>query len=112
VTSGAFGQVLLKHGVSNPAFRSLLGANRFFEFILGAFMSPTVLGGLALYALSAVGWLFVLARTELSFAYPFLSVGFVITTVFGWMAFGESISASRILGISLIMVGVVFVARS
>lgn len=54
----------------------------------------------------------VLSRVDVSAAYPFLSVGYIIAAVGGWLFFAEQISGQRMLGIALICVGVVFIARS
>jgi multidrug transporter EmrE-like cation transporter len=47
-----------------------------------------------------------------SIAYPMLSVGYIVTAVAAWYLFGENLSASRIAGIAVIIVGVALVARS
>ena len=71
-----------------------------------------VLGGLALYALGAILWLLVLARSDVSFAYPFVALGFIITMVLGWAILGESLGAARLIGTLLIVAGVSLVSSS
>jgi drug/metabolite transporter (DMT)-like permease len=112
VLIGAAGQIVLKLGVSSPAFGALLNEGKYPEFLVKTLLSPLVLAGLLLYAASTVIWLAVLARSDLSFAYPFISIGFVVTTLFGWLALGEAMSPGRLGGVALIIAGVVFVARS
>ena len=53
-----------------------------------------------------------LSRVDLSFAYPFLSVSYVLVLLTGYFWFGETINASQIGGVALICVGTFFVARS
>lgn len=74
--------------------------------------SPMILIGLALYGLSALVWLFVLARAPLSLAYPFVGLGFILTMASGAWILGESVSTGRIVGTLLIAAGCVLVARS
>ena len=74
--------------------------------------NPFVVGGLALYALGAVVWLAVLAKVDVSAAYPFVGLGFILTMVMGYWFFGEPLSTNRVLGTLLIVSGVVLVARS
>ena len=112
VMIGAAGQIVLKLGVSNPALAALLDSGKYPEFLLRTLLSPLVLAGLFLYAMSTVIWLAVLARSELSFAYPFISIGFVVTTLFGWLVLAESMSPGRLAGVALIIAGVLLVARS
>jgi len=53
-----------------------------------------------------------LSRVDLSFAYPFLSVSYVLVLLAGYFWFGEAVNAYRIIGITLICFGTLFVARS
>jgi multidrug transporter EmrE-like cation transporter len=57
-------------------------------------------------------WLVVLSRVEVSFAYAFLSLGFVLVTIAGWFFFGESLSVWRIGGIALVCGGLLCIAQS
>lgn len=112
VMLSAAGQIALKVGASNPVLVGALNGGNLPAFALRAALSPMVLAGLMLYALSTVLWLLILARTELSYAYPFVSLGFVVTAVYGWQFLQEPLSATRVAGIALIMAGVVLVSRS
>jgi multidrug transporter EmrE-like cation transporter len=79
--------------------------------LASALTSPLVLAGLALYAFGALVWLLVLARAELSFAYPFVGLGFVMTLALGKFALGEDVSLARVAGTLLVVAGVVLIAR-
>ena len=72
-----------------------------------AAINPFIITGLFSYVLSVGIWMLVLSRSEVSFAYPFLSVGYIVTAIAGYMLFGENLSAIRIAGIALICFGVV-----
>ncbi|MDR0638295.1 MAG: EamA family transporter [Spirochaetaceae bacterium] len=63
------------------------------------------------YILSILLWMTVLSRMEVSFAYAFSSLGFVLTTVMGALLLKEQISLIRITGICIICVGVIIVAK-
>ncbi len=71
-----------------------------------------VWAGLLCYVVSVVVWLLVLSRVEVSFAYPLLSVGYIVNAVAGYYLFQENLSLTRITGILIICVGVFFVTRS
>jgi hypothetical protein len=47
----------------------------------------------------------VLSRVELSLAYPHVSLAFVSVAVLSWLVLGERLSARRIIGIGLIVIG-------
>ena len=110
VTLSACAQVLFKFGVApvpgsvgNP---SLIGA------VIATLLRPGVLGGLALYGIGTVVWLRALAQVELSQAYPFVGLGFVMTAVLGSLVFNEALGPTRLVGIALVIAGVVLVGRS
>jgi len=71
-----------------------------------------ILSGLLCYIISVVVWLLVLSRVEVSFAYPLLSVGYIVNAVAGYYLFQENLSISRLTGIIIICIGVYFVTRS
>ena len=108
VTLSAIAQVAFKFGVAttpSPAARALLGP-------LSVLLSPGVLGGLAIYGIATLLWLTALSRVELSQAYPFVGIGFALTTLAGWWLFDDRITVTRIAGIALIVLGTVLVVRS
>ena len=81
-------------------------------FILSILLSPWFIAGMACYGLSIGSWLAVLSRTEVSAAYPLLSIGYVITAVVGYFFLGEAVNATRALGIAVICGGIILIARS
>jgi multidrug transporter EmrE-like cation transporter len=87
-------------------------ASELARFVLSVGLSPWFLSGMTCYALSIVLWLLVLAKAEVSLAYPLLSIGYVITAAVGHFYLGESVGFVRLTGIALICTGIVFVSRS
>ena len=79
---------------------------------LGLALEPRILGGVACYAVSLVAWILALSRTEVSVAYPMVSLGFALNAVLAWWLLGEAVTPARMLGIGVIIVGVFLVARS
>jgi multidrug transporter EmrE-like cation transporter len=75
-------------------------------------LHPGILGGLACYAVSVVVWIVALSRVEVSVAYPMLSIGYVVNALLAWWLFNESLNPQRWIGIGVIIIGVVLVARS
>ena len=71
-----------------------------------------VIGGLVVMAISMACHLVVLSRVDISYAYPFLGLSFVLTTAWGYFVLAEDVNAWRILGVLFICAGVSLVARS
>ena len=103
VSLNATAQILLKKGLL-----TLDGGLHLFRLIT----SPYVLAGLACYVVSVGVWLVVLSRTEVSVAYPLLSLGYIVTAVAGIYFLGEHVTALRWVGIGVIMIGVYIVSKS
>jgi drug/metabolite transporter (DMT)-like permease len=99
-------QLAMKRGMNAPPGADL-GAT--YGHALG---SPLVWLGLVLYAGSAALWLWVLARLDVSLAYPLVSLGFVITFALGVWWLGEPFSWLRVAGCTLIVLGVGLLARA
>lgn len=73
---------------------------------------PSLWFALGAYGLSVIVWLVGLSRVPVSQAYPLLSMGYVINAGLAWWLLGEVPNAQRVLGIGVIVLGVVLVARS
>ena len=101
------GQITLKYGVKTLGVLHLSLPELF-----RVFTNLNVLLGLVLYGLSFVFWIVALSKTDLSFAYPFLSLGYILILVWSYFIFQENISIVRVAGILLIVVGLICVARS
>ncbi len=74
--------------------------------------SPIFLVGSGLYAVATLLWFYLLARFDLSFIYPLVSLTFVVASLGGWLFLGEPLSAQRALGIAVIALGVTILTRS
>ncbi len=112
ICMSAVAQVLFKVGMSSEPVRAALADGGSAGVIRAVALNPGIVGGLALYGLGTVLWLAVLSRAELSQAYPFVGLSFVLTAIFGVVLFNDAMSAGRIAGIAAIVVGVYLVGRS
>jgi len=103
------GQLFIKQGMNKVG--SFSGAP-LSQFFIKAFSSPLVIIGLVLYVISAAIWVMVLSKVDLSFAYPMLSLGYVLILIFSAIYLGETISILRIVGVLLIIAGIIFIYRT
>jgi drug/metabolite transporter (DMT)-like permease len=112
VLLNAVAQVLLKAGTNALGGAIHLTVSNAFETFIRVASQLPILAGLACYALSLVVWIMGLSRTDVTIAYPMLSLGYVVAALGAWMFLGETISPQRLLAIAVIMVGVALLARS
>ncbi len=106
------GQVLLKIGmnqISSDEILSFVGVRNFFLAVL---KSPKVMTGLFLYGLSAVVWLIILTRVDLSFAYPMIGISYIFMLFISKFLLNEQVSPLRWIGAVVISIGVVIITRS
>ena len=97
-------QIAMKRGMSAPPGGDLTTTYGH------ALSSPLVWLGLLLYGASAVLWLWVLSRLDVSVAYPLVSLGFVVTLGAGVVWLGEPFSWLRVAACTLIVIGVSLLA--
>lgn len=105
-------QIALKAGANNPAVAASFKSGFSLAAIPVVLTTPMLLIGLTIYFVSALLWLVVLSKVDVSFAYPFVGLGFIMTMVFGWLLYGESLTTGRIVGTITIAAGVAILARS
>lgn len=113
VSLSAISQITMKAGMSGRNIQQhYLSDHSVLGTLQGALTNGYVMSGLMLYGVSALSWLYVLAGTDVSKAYPFVGLGFIFTMLLGWIALDESISGGRIVGTLLVVSGVILVART
>lgn len=110
ISTGIAGQTAIKLGVSRPDAPQAKA--NISSLLLLIVQSPLVLLGLALYGVGALAWIAVLSRLDLSYAYPFLALNFVLITLISYLMLGESIPTLRWFGIGVICIGILLIARS
>ena len=111
VTTNAAAQIMLKRGMMQLGPLEEVGSNPVY-IVLGVVFNPWVFAGLTTFVVSMASHLIVLSRVQLSFAYPFLSLAYVIVAAYAFFVFGEDVGVLRIAGIALICAGTIFISMS
>ncbi len=112
VSISAVAQLLLKMGMSHSNVQQALDLHDPGGLFASIISNGSVWAGLLLYLLGAALWLIVLARADVSVAYPFVSLGFLLTLVFGFFILHEPVSVARLGGTILVILGVLIIAHS
>ena len=105
IAMGATGQILLKVG-SNKLKEFNLAPETFIQDIFRMIMTPEIVLGLVLFGSSFLLWLKVLTKNDLRYAYPMVSLSYVIIVVASRFIFNEPLGACKALGIGVIILGV------
>ena len=81
------------------------------EFIVTLLLQPWVISAIAANFLAGVSWMLAMTRFELSYAFPFMGLNFVLILFASVILFGESLSSSKFLGTVLVAAGILLLAR-
>jgi multidrug transporter EmrE-like cation transporter len=105
-TISAFGQVLLKYAMTRVGRLQLS-----FEMLGRAATQPYFVVAIAIYVLALLIWMQVLSSTPLNIAYSVLAITYVLVPIFSYFAFGEQMTAGKMIGVAFILVGVAFIGK-
>lgn len=111
VLTNAIAQICLKKGmltIDAASARAEAALAALFQVVF----NPYVFAGLCIFVISMASHLYVLSKVELSFAYPFLSLAYVVVLAYAYFVFGENVGITRVAGVALICAGTVLVAQS
>ena len=111
VLAGAIGQITVKYGKTQTGEKKI-SVHDIVPSHWKIGTNPYVIGCLTLYVCGTVFWLAALSRVDLSYAYPFASVSYVIMLTASWLLFNENITPLRLAGTLIVMFGVFLISRS
>lgn len=108
----ACAQLLLKAGAQRLSDIAAFSWENLITMGFQTIGNPFIISGILIYIVSVIVWIGVLSRIEVGVAYPMISLGYVINAIAAYYLFNEHLTATRISGIFIILIGVFLVARS
>lgn len=106
-----YGQVVFKWRIDEAG--SLPdGTGPRLDYIVRVFLDPWVISVFLSALLASVTWALALTRFELSFAYPFMALSFVLVLLFGVWFLSESMTPGKVVGVLLIVAGLIVGSRA
>ncbi|WP_346308593.1 hypothetical protein [Limnohabitans sp.] len=81
------------------------------SFVGQLFLNPWVISSILATLLAGVSWMLTMSRFEISYAYLWIGLNFVLMLLFGVFLFGESISVAKLIGTLLVIAGIFVIAR-
>ena len=105
VFMGAIGQTVLKLG-ANKLDSLSLSLRTIFKDITHILLIPEILVGLVLFGSSFLIWIKVLTKSDLSYAYPMVSLGYVLVALLSRFLFNEPFTVNKVIGVVMIISGV------
>jgi drug/metabolite transporter (DMT)-like permease len=105
-------QLLFKIGMDKMGELSFTPISAAILTVLRIVTAPDIIFGIFFMLLSGLFWFIVLSRAELSFAYPMISLSYIMVALLSYFYLGEQISLVRWVAIIIIILGVAILARS
>ena len=109
ILSTATAQVLIKYGALQTGG---INFTKFFETFLKVALNPFIIAGFFVLFIGFLFWVTVLAKLDLSLAYPAVATAYVIVTILSAIVFSEAISPLRWLALGIIVLGVILLSQS
>ena len=105
-----YGQLVLKWRISHYGELPLSFYDKL-QFLVGLLLDPLIFSGFLAAFLASLSWMAAMTKFELSYAYPFMSLNFVIVLLLSVWFLSEPLSISKVLGVMLIVTGTVIAAQ-
>jgi multidrug transporter EmrE-like cation transporter len=105
-----YGQIVLKWqvaraGVLPAAFLEKL------VFLISLIWNPWILSSIAAGFLAFLCWMAAMTEFELSYAYPFMSLSFLLVLILSAILFHEPLTVSKVVGVGLVVTGIIIGSR-
>ena len=106
-----YGQLVLKWQMGRSGSMPEGGIDKVL-FLLQQFFNPWIISGLFAAFLASLAWMAAMTRFELNYAYPFMSLAFVIVMLFSVLFLNESLTLQNVLGTIMVVSGLIVIARA
>lgn len=105
-----YGQLILKWRIAQfgPLPADLIDRLKFLMWLL---LDPAIFSGFIAAFLASLAWMAAMTKFDLSHAYPFMSLNFVVVLLFSGWLLSEPMTMQKLLGVGLIVLGTVVAVR-
>jgi multidrug transporter EmrE-like cation transporter len=77
------------------------------QYIFKLLLNPWVISSFTCAFLASLSWIAAMTKFPLSYAYPFMSLAFVLVTFLSAVFFKESITIPKSIGLGFIVLGII-----
>ena len=112
VLCSSVAQIALKKGMIQCDCSFAPQLSNIVPLVSSLVLNPFIVAGVFLHVMALFTWLYVLKHVDVSYAYPFISMGFVIVLLLSYFLFNEAINLNRIAGVASIIFGIILVGKS
>jgi multidrug transporter EmrE-like cation transporter len=106
-----YGQLIIKWQVSKAGGLPADGLAKI-KFLGLLLLNPWVISGFGAALIAALAWMAALTKFDLSYAYPFMSLSFVLVMLASAWLLHEPLTLLKIVGLGLVIIGLIISSRS
>jgi multidrug transporter EmrE-like cation transporter len=112
VAFAVLSQLIIKWKMSAFSFSDYETLTDKFVFAFSMLLNPYIIISLILTLLSGLSWMIAMTKFDISYAYPFTTLGFVFILFFSMLIFNEPLSWQKVVGLIFIISGIIISSRS
>ncbi len=105
-------QLIIKWKMSDFDLSAYSGLLEKFAFAFSMLFNPWIMLSIVLTLLSGLSWMIAMTKFNISYAYPYTALGFVLILIFSALLFQEPLNFYKIAGMLFIITGIVIISRS
>lgn len=105
-----YGQIVVKWQVRKAGALPIPFVDKIL-FLAHLVLNPWIMTAMAAGFFALLCWLAAMTKFELSYAYPFMSLAFVLVLILSILLFHEAMTIPKILGVGLVVLGIIVASR-
>ena len=78
-----------------------------FQYIGSLLLNPWVLSGVVSTFLAGVSWMLAMTKFEVSYAFPFVSLNYVLILFASFFIFNEQLTMAKLIGTVIVAIGII-----
>lgn len=106
-----YGQIVLKWKIDKAGLLPEALTDKVY-FLLQLLLNPWILSGFLSAFVASLFWMAAMTKFNISYAYPFMSLSFVLVFLLSVIIFGDPVTVQKVVGLSLIVVGIIVTSQS
>jgi len=104
-------QLIIKWKMNSVDMSSYQTIAEKFTFAFSMLFNPYIMLSIIFTLLSGLSWMIAMNKFDISYAYPFTSLGFVFILFFSYLLFNEPLSIYKLTGTLLIVIGIIISSK-
>lgn len=81
------------------------------DFVMSLLINPWVFSAIIATFFAGVSWMLAMTKFEISYAFPFVSLNYVIILFASFFVFNEQLSVAKLVGSLIVVLGIVVIAK-